>query len=161
MLLVRKNGNIHLMGIEFEPYLKSDNSHNKINLLEGFMKYSYFSTDFVLGVSLACLTLISGMASAQPACPEECKVWADMEIPQGDTLRIVHNGDQEAIAMSLEGVTRPLLAFKNTSQSVHLFQWCSTGESSDYRRLSGAEFSQCRYYYRQVADELGIPVVLE
>ena len=125
------------------------------------MKYSYHSTGFVLGVSLTCLALISGLASAKPACPEECKVWAEMEIPQGDTLRIVHNADQEAIAVSLGGVDRSLLAFKNTSPSVQLYQSCSTSVSSKIGWLSGAEFSECRYYYRQVADALGIPVVLE
>lgn len=126
------------------------------------MKYSYLSTGFVLGVSLACLALISGMASAQPtACPLECRAWADSEIPMGDTLRIVHNSDQEAIAVSLGGVDRSLLAFKNTSPSVQLYQSCSTGVSSKIGWLSGAEFSQCRYYYRQKADSLGIPVVLE
>ena len=126
------------------------------------MKYSYRSTGFVLGVSLMCLGLIPGVASAAGAvCPQECKVWSEIEIPQGDTLRIVHNTDQEAIAVSLGGVTRSLLAFKNTSPSVQIYQSCSTSVSSKIGWLSGAEFSACRFHYKAVADSLGIPVVIE
>lgn len=125
------------------------------------MKQSYLSTVFSLSASFACLALVSEMALAQMSCPAECKVWADTEIPQGDTLRIVHNKDQEAIAVSLGGIDRSLLAFRNTSPSVQLYQSCSTSVSGKIGWLSGAEFSQCRYYYRQVADTLGIPVVFE
>jgi hypothetical protein len=128
------------------------------------MKYSYRSNGFVLGASLMCLALISGLASAAgPACPQECKAWSEIEIPQGDELLIKHNGDIEAIAVRLGGSVIADLAFKNTSPSVQLYASCQTGVGSLNKidGLSGAEFAACRFYYKDVADSLGIPVVLE
>lgn len=113
-------------------------------------------------ISLTCLALVSGLASAAGQfCPQECKDWSEIEIPRGDTLRIVHNGDQEAIAVRLGGVDISLLAFRNTHPDVQLYQSCSTGVSTKIGWLAGAEFSSCRFYYKEVADSLGIPVVLE
>jgi len=128
------------------------------------MKYSYYSTGFVLGVSFMCLTLISGLASAAGAvCPQACKDWSEAEIPQGDELVIKHNGDIEAIAVRLGGSVIADLAFKNTSPSVQLYASCQTGEGSLNKIgwLSGAEFAACRHHYTSIADSLGIPITFE
>ena len=75
-------------------------------------------------------------------------------------MRIVHNKDQEAIAVSSNGVTLSLLSFKNTSPSVQLYQSCYTGASSKIE-VTSPQHSKCRKYYLDTADQLGIPVSVE
>ena len=128
------------------------------------MEYLYRSTGFVLGVSLMCLALISGSASAAGAvCPQECIDYSNNQLLQGDELLIKHNGDIEAIAVRLGGSVIADLAFKNTSPSVQLYASCQTGVGSLNRIgwLRGAEFSACRQHYTSTAGSLGIPVTIE
>lgn len=115
-----------------------------------------------LSALLCILSLVLATeAHAQASCPEECLAWADTLIPEGDELRIVHNRDQEAIAVSFDGVVIDLLSFKNTSPSVRLYQACYTGENSKIDDLQASEFAACRHEYTQTARELGVKISIE
>ena len=128
------------------------------------MKMSNYVKKNVTSVVSAILFLLVGTAAsaanAQVACPADCRARADALIPEGDLLRIVHNGDQEAIAVSSNGVTLSLLSFKNTSPSVQLYQSCFTDASSKIE-VRSPQYAKCRIYYLDTADNLGIPVSVE
>jgi hypothetical protein len=125
--------------------------------------YFKYVASVVSGVLFLLVGTTASVVNAQPACPAECKAWADIEIPKGDTLRIVHNTDQEAIATRLNGSDIVLLSFKNTSPSVQLYQSCQTGVGSTNKigGLTGGQYANCRSYYIGQADELGISVVYD
>jgi hypothetical protein len=117
-------------------------------------------TSVVSAILFVLVGTIAPVANAQNTCPADCRARADALIPEGDLLRIVHNQDQEAIAVSSNGVTLSLLSFKNTSPSVQLYQSCYTGASSKIE-VTSPQHSQCRNYYLETADNLGIPVSVE
>jgi hypothetical protein len=128
------------------------------------MKYTYRSTGFVLGVSLMCLALTSGLASAAGAvCPQECINYSNNQLPQGDELLIRHNGDIEAIAVRLGGSVIADLAFKNSDPSLGIYRSCQTGVGSLNKIgwLSGPVYSACRSHYNSVANSLGLTITNE
>ena len=127
------------------------------------MKNSVLSSGFVLVAILAGF-MFPGTASAQsPMCPIDCKVYANIEIAKGDTLRIVHNNDQEAIAVRLNGSDISLLSFKNTHPDVQLYLSCQTGLGSSNKIdwLTGGQYADCRQHSIGKAQEFGLNVVRE